>query len=157
MKKAILLSLSLLLTPAAFAASEMDEALLSVGLIDKNYEYTHKALVTEFFRLVTSDYSQSLPMDTNSYTRIQSMMLTPHYGSVDVLFTLPLTPDERKLLIDELSSKEVLKEACLDYYLPNKFMLANHFTMVYSYSDKNFRPLKDIKMNADTCINALIN
>ena len=156
-KKAILLSLSLLVAPMTYAASEMDEALLSVGLINKNYEYIHKELITEFFRVVTSDYSQSLPMDINNYTRIQSLMLTPYYGNVSVLYTLPLTPDERDYLSDKLSSKEMLKEACVDYYLPNKFMLANSYTMVYSYADQNHRPFADIKINGDSCYNALIN
>ena len=155
-KKAILLSLSLLVAPMAFAASEMDEALLSVGLINKNYEYIHKELITEFFRVVNNDYSQSLPMDINSYTRIQSLILTPYYGNVSVLYTLPLTADERDVLADTLSSKEMLKEACVDYYLPNKFMLANSYTMVYSYADQNHRALADIKMNADSCLNAIL-
>lgn len=155
-KKAMLLSLSLLLAPMAFAASELDEALQSVGLLNSNYEYTHKELVSEVFRLVTNDYSQSLPMDINNYTRIQSMMLTPHYGNVSVLYTLPLTPEERDFLTDELSSNEILKESCLDYYLSNKFMLANHYTLVYSYSDQNHRPLTDIKMTAETCLAALL-
>jgi len=155
-KKAILLSLSLLVAPMTYAASEMDEALLSVGLINKNYEYIHKELITEFFRVVNNDYSQSLPMDINSYTRIQSLILTPYYGNVSVLYTLPLTVDERDVLADTLSSKEMLKEACVDYYLPNKFMLANSYTMVYSYADQNHRALADIKMNADSCLNAIL-
>ena len=155
-KKAILLSLSLLVAPMTFAASEMDEALLSVGLINKNYEYIHKELITEFFRVVNNDYSQSLPMDINNYTRIQSLILTPYYGNVSVLYTLPLTVDERDVLADTLSSKEMLKEACVDYYLPNKFMLANSYTMVYSYADQNHRALADIKMNADSCLNAIL-
>ena len=155
-KKAILLSLSLLVAPMTFAASEMDEALLSVGLINKNYEYIHKELITEFFRVVNNDYSQSLPMDINSYTRIQSLILTPYYGNVSVLYTLPLTVDERDVLADTLSSKEMLKEACVDYYLPNKFMLSNSYTMVYSYADQNHRALADIKMNADSCLNAIL-
>lgn len=155
-KKAILLSLSLLVAPMTYAASEMDEALLSVGLINKNYEYIHKELITEFFRVVNNDYSQSLPMDINNYTRIQSLILTPYYGNVSVLYTLPLTTDERDVLADTLSSKEMLKEACVDYYLPNKFMLANSYTMVYSYADQNHRALADIKMNADSCLNAIL-
>ena len=51
----MLLSLSLLLAPMAFAASELDEALQSVGLLNSNYEYTHKELVSEVFRLVTNE------------------------------------------------------------------------------------------------------
>ena len=155
-KKAILLSLSLLVAPMTYAASEMDEALLSVGLINKNYEYIHKELITEFFRVVNNDYSQSLPMDINNYTRIQSLILTPYYGNVSVLYTLPLTVDERDVLADTLSSKEMLKEACVDYYLPNKFMFTNSYTMVYSYADQNHRALADIKMNADSCLNAIL-
>lgn len=153
-KKALLLSLSLFIAPVAFADSEMDEVLKSIGLVDSQYRYTNDKLATEFFRVATNQYAQSLPVNINSYVQIYSAMMTPYYGNFEAIITLPLTDSEREVFIQELTSLENLQQICLDYYVPNNFMAANNYTLVYSYSDQNYRPLAKLTMNTDKCLNA---
>ena len=154
-KKAVLLSLSLLATPMAFAISEIDEALLSIGLVDENYEYTDEALATEFFRLTTNEVAKSLPSRLNVYIKLDSALMTPYSGRFNAVYTIPFTPSEREVVIQELSSIETLQETCLDYYLPNKFMVANDFNLIYAFHDENYRPLANVRMNVLTCYDAL--
>lgn len=157
MKKGFLFLLSLFISHSALAESDMDLALKSIGAVDEDYRYTDHELVAAFFRVTTSQYAQSLPIDVYSFTRIHSAMFTPYYANISYSYTLPLTSDEIRGVIAELSSKESLQEACIDGYIPNEFMLANNYTLVYSYSDNSYRPLADVKMNLSTCLDALTN
>ncbi len=154
-KKVVALSLSLLAAPGVFAASELDEVLQSFGLVDSNYEYTNNALATEFFRLVTNEYAQSLPSHLNSYIKIDSATLTPYTGRFNAIYTIPFTPLQKEAVKQELSNVETLQHLCIDYYLPNQFMVANNYNVVYSFHDENYRPIVDVRMNVLTCYDAL--
>ncbi|WP_019672671.1 hypothetical protein [Psychrobacter lutiphocae] len=144
------------LSHAAFAESDIDKALKSIGLIDESYVYiADEALVSEFFRYTTNQYAQSLPSDINSFSRIQSTMFTPYFADVQGMFTIPFTADERREVINALSSKELLQELCIDYFIPNEFMLANNYMLMYTFNDQDYRLLKKVQVNTFTCLDAL--
>ena len=155
MKKLLLTTLVVLISGVAHAESELDNLLKSAGIVDVDYVYTDIKLAAEFFRLSTNQYAQSLPVNVNSYVKLDSVMMTPYFGNSEAMYTQPLNANERMLLIQELSSVEMLKEACIDYYIPNDFMLANNYTLIYSYSDQDYRPLAKVTMSIDNCYEAL--
>lgn len=155
MKKIILAMIFATISSVTHAESELDDLLKYAGIVDADYVYTDTKLAAEFFRLPTNQYAQSLPMNINSYIQIESAMMTPHFGSFEAIYTVPFDATERKAVIQELSSMETLQIACIDYYIPNDFMLANNYTLVYSYSDQDYRPLAKITMNIDSCYEAL--
>ena len=137
------------------AESELDDLLKYAGIVDEDYVYTDIKLAAEFFRLSTNQYAQSLPMNVNSYIQIESAMMTPYFSNVEAIYTIPFDATERRAVIQELSSMEALKETCIDNYIPNDFMLANNYTLVYSYSDQDYRPLAKVTMNINSCYEAL--
>jgi len=155
MKKLFLTTMFVLTSSVTYAESELDDLLKYAGIVDADYVYTDTKLAAEFFRLSTNQYAQSLPMNINSYIQIESAMMTPHFGNVEAIYTVPFDATERKAVIQELSSMEALQIACIDYYIPNDFMLANNYTLVYSYSDQDYRPLAKVTMNIDSCYEAL--
>lgn len=157
MKKGFLFLFSLFIAHSALAESDMDLALKAIGVIDEDYRYTDDELVAAFFRLATTQYAQSLPSDINSFTRIQSAMFTPYFANVQGMYTIHFTEDEKHEVIENLSSKQTLQELCIDYFIPNEFMLANNYNLVYSVHDQDYRPLADVKMNIRTCLDALTN
>ncbi|WP_227535593.1 hypothetical protein [Psychrobacter sp. YP14] len=157
MKKGFLFLLSLVLSHSALAESDVDLALKAIGVIDEDYKYTDDDLAAAFFRLTTTQYAQSLPSDINSFTRIQSAMFTPYFADVQAMYTIHFTEDERREVINNFSSKQLLQELCIDYFIPNDFMLANNYTLIYSFHDQDYRRLADVQINSRTCLDALTN
>ena len=155
MKKLLLTTMFVIISGVAHAESELDDLLKSAGIVDGDYVYTDTKLAAEFFRLSTNQYAQSLPMNVNSYIQIESAMMTPHFGNFEAIYTVPFDATERRAVIQELSSMEALQIACIDHYIPNDFMLANNYTLVYSYSDQDYRPLAKVTMNINSCYEAL--
>lgn len=155
MKKILLAMLFATVSNVGHAESELDDLLKYAGIVDADYVYTDTKLAAEFFRLSTNQYAQSLPMNINSYIQIESAMMTPYFSNVEAIYTVPFDATARKAVIQELSSMEALQIACIDYYIPNDFMLANNYTLVYSYSDQDYRPLAKVTMNIDSCYEAL--
>lgn len=149
--------LSLFISHSALAESDMDLALKSIGVIDEDYRYTDHELAAAFFRFTTTQYAKSLPSDINSFSRIQSAMFTPYFADVQGMYTIPFTEDERREVINNLSSKQMLQELCIDYFMPNEFMLANNYTLIYSFHDQDYRLLSNVKINISTCLDALTN
>lgn len=155
MKKLLLTTIFVIISSVAHAESELDDLLKSAGIVDEDYVYTDTKLAAEFFRLSTNQYAQSLPMNVNSYIQIESAMMTPYFSNVEAIYTIPFDATERRAVIKELSSMEALKETCIANYIPNDFMLANNYTLVYSYSDQDYRPLAKVTMNINNCYEAL--
>ena len=155
MKKLLLTTIFVITSNVAHAESELDDLLKYAGIVDEDYVYTDTKLAAEFFRLSTNQYAQSLPMNVNSYIQIESAMMTPYFSNVEAIYTIPFDATERRAVIKELSSMEALKETCIDNYIPNDFMLANNYTLVYSYSDQDYRPLAKVTMNINNCSEAL--
>jgi len=137
------------------AESELDDLLKYAGIVDADYVYTDTKLAAEFFRLSNNQYAQSLPVDINSYIQIKNAMMAPYFGIFEGIYTIQFDATNRRSVIQELSSIETLQKACIDYYIPNDFMLANNYTLVYSYSDQDYRPLAKVTMNIDSCYEAL--
>lgn len=156
MKKGCLFLFSLFTCHTAIAESDVDQTLKSIGLVDENYVYIDdEALVTEFFRYTTNQYAQSLPTNLNSFIQMYSAMMTPYLGNFEAIYTIPFNDEDKAAIAQELSSKEVLQNACIDYYIPHEFMLANNYTLIYSYSDQNFRPIAKVTMTLESCYEAL--
>ncbi len=140
---------------AAFAESELDGGLKELGIVDDNYVYTDIDLATTFFTIVTDTYAKSLPMNFNRFIEINGLMMTPYNSYTNYRYTIPFDTDERAMIKQELSSKQNLREICEDYFISEKFMQANNFTMVYSYMDVDYRPLANVTINNASCASAL--
>ena len=154
-KKLLIGLLSLMVAGSAFAESDLDRGLKELDLIDDDYVYTDVDLVTTFFNAVAENQAKSLPMIFNRFVEINGFMMTPYYSYSNYRYTIPFDADERKTVKKELSSKQNLREICEDYYMAEKFMQANNFTMVYSYMDVDYRALADITINNASCASAL--
>ena len=155
MKKLLLTTMFVLISSVTHAESDLDNLLKSAGIVDEDYTYRDTNLAAEFFRLSNNQYAQSLPVDINSYIQIESVMMAPYFGIFEGIYTIPFDAADRRAVIQELSSIETLQIACIDYYIPNDFMLANNYTLVYSYSDQDYRPLAKVTMNINNCDEAL--
>ena len=155
MKKLLIAFLSMTVAGAAFAESEIDRGLKKFGIVDHNYVYKDIDLATNFFTIVTDTYVKSLPMNFNRFIEINGLMITPYYSYTNYRYTIPLDAEDRAIAKQELSSKQNLREICEDYFMSEKFMQANNFTMVYSYMDSDYRPLAKVTINNATCASVL--
>ncbi|PNK59502.1 hypothetical protein [Psychrobacter sp. FDAARGOS_221] len=141
----------LLLSNAAFAESQMDAMLKNAGVVDDNYVYTDPALVREAFKIVSNDYGKSLPVQMNSVVEVFAAMFTSRSAIIEYRITAPLDATEKQAFIEALTAPEAKQEACEDYFLSNEFMKANNYSLTYSYSDIDYRPLTKVFMNPMSC------
>lgn len=155
MKKLLIAFLSMTVAGAAFAESDLDRGLKELDIIDENYIYTDIDATAGFFTMVTDIYSKSLPMNFNRFLEVTGIMMTPYYGNFSYRYTIPFDAADRAIAKQELSSKQNLREICEDYFMSEKFMQANNFTLVYSYMDVDYRPLADVTTNNAICDAAL--
>lgn len=155
MKKLLIGLLSLMVASAVFAESDIDKGLKELDVIDEHYVYTDLDATANFFTMVTDIYSKSLPMNFNRYIEITGIMMTPYYGHFGYRYTVPLNATERREVKQNLASKQNVREVCEDSFLPEQFMAANNFTLVYSYMDVDYRPLADVTANNAICDAAL--
>ena len=151
MKKWLIGLLSLMVASAVFAESDIDKGLKELDVIDAHYVYTDVDATANFFTMVTDTYSKSLPMNFNRYIEITGIMMTPYYGHFGYRYTIPLNAAERREVKQNLASKQNVREVCEDSFLPERFMVANNFTLVYSYMDVDYRPLADVTANNAIC------
>jgi hypothetical protein len=155
MKKLFIILLSMTVAGAAFAETEIDEGLKESGIVDHNYVYTDIDLATTFFTIVTDTHAKSLPMNFNRLIEVTGIMMTPYYGNFIYRYTIPFDAAERIDLKKNLSSKQNIREVCEDSFLPEQFMIANNFTLVYSYMDVDYRPIVNVTINNASCASAL--
>ena len=151
MKKWLIGLLSLMVASTAFAESDIDKGLKELDVIDAHYVYTDVDATANFFTMVTDTYSKSLPMNFNRFIEVTGIMMTPYYGHFGHRYTIPLNAAERREVKQNLASKQNVREVCEDSFLPERFMVANNFTLVYSYMDVDYRPLADVTANNDIC------
>lgn len=155
MKKLLIAFLSMTVAGAAFAESDLDRGLKELDVIDENYIYTDIDATAGFFTMVTDIYSKSLPMNFNRFLEVTGIMMTPYYGNFSYRYTIPFDAAERREIKKSLASKQNVREVCEDSFLPEQFMAANNFTLVYSYMDVDYRPLADVTINNATCTSVL--
>ena len=155
MKKLLIGLLSLMVAGNAFAESDLDRGLKELDVIDENYIYTDIDATAGFFTTVTDMYSKSLPMNFNRFIEVTGIMMTPYYGNFSYRYTIPLDAAERREVKESLASKQNVREVCEDSFLPEQFMAANNFTLVYSYMDVDYRPLADVTTSNAICDAAL--
>lgn len=151
MKKLLIILLSMTVAGAAFAKTEIDEGLKELGIVDHNYVYTDIDLATTFFTIMTDTYAKSLPMNFNRFLEVTGIMMTPYYGNFSYRYTIPFDAAERKEIKKSLASKQNVREVCEDSFLPEQFMAANNFTLVYSYMDVDYRLIADVTTNNAIC------
>lgn len=155
MKKLLIAFLSMTVAGAAFAEFDLDRGLKELDVIDENYIYTDIDATASFFTMVTDIYSKSLPMNFNRFLEVTGIMMTPYYGNFSYRYTIPFDAAERMEIKKSLASKQNVREVCKDSFLPEQFMAANNFTLVYSYMDVDYRPLADVTTNNAICDAAL--
>ena len=90
MKKLFIILLSVTMSGAAFAESDIDSGLKQLDIVDDNYVYTDLDLASSFFTTVTDVYAKSLPINFNRYIEITGMMMTPYYSNFSYRYTIPI-------------------------------------------------------------------
>ncbi|WPE82832.1 hypothetical protein SB581_07640 [Acinetobacter baumannii] len=143
-----------ILTTTAFLSygseTKVDEELLSLGIIDKNYKYKNIAEAATFFRNLANRESLSLPVMLNSDEEVVSMIATPFQVIYSYRIHRKFDNNSLKVVAQLYNNPKRISELCQQNYI-HEFQRANGYVIKFIYSDLNGKIITEARLDNEVC------